>query len=339
MQTGSGTLPPHPFDSTLTSTGDARPSAGLPTPPATPRMGANADGPTRVYVGLAVLGWGISILVGAAPHEDPVVGAALLAFGAILVATAPRLPTVDGVPAWVLGLVGMSLVVALAAGMAYFDTGWNAAKVAIATCGLALVACAPLVRAHAGFHWRGQRVGAAALAAMLLVMMAAPLVVWGSQAAFKHASGSTPVEVFVAAGLVVPLAWFLSALGLHSVAQGQDLVYTTTRGPLTLHVGAACSGVEAMAVFTAVLGMFCIIERPGGRALGVWSAIGLLGVYVANLARLAVVALVGYAWGIDALLWVHAEAGWIFFVAWALVFSWLVRRRSRRTPGAASTSA
>ncbi len=321
-------------DSSSSSSSLLAPGDVSPSPAASPLTQDHVQQPSggalRAYIGLAILGWGLSILIGAAPHEDPLVGAALALFGAVVVATSRRLPHVTILPAWLVGAAGVAMVVAVAGGAAYFQSGLNLAKAAIVVAGFLLAACAALIAGRTTFPWRDDRVPVATLAAMVFVAIAAPLAVWGAQAAFKHASGSTPIEAFVANGLVLPLAWFLSVLGIHAVAQGQDLLYTTTNGPLLLHVGAACSGIEAMAVFTAVLALFCLIERPGGRALGVWSLVGLVGVYVANLLRLAVVALAGYAWGIDALLRVHAEAGWIFFVAWALLFAWLVRRRTRR---------
>jgi exosortase/archaeosortase family protein len=154
--------------------------------------------------------------------------------------------------------------------------------------------------------------------------------VWGVQAAFKGVAGTTPVEAFVEYGLVLPMAGFAAMLGWSPAVHGQTLTYMTATGPLSVEVGAACSGLQAMALFGGVLAVYLLVERPGGRAVAAWSALGLAGVYLANLARLFVLAVVGHAWGRDALLRVHADAGWVFFVAWALLFAWLARRHSAR---------
>ncbi|MES2155228.1 MAG: exosortase/archaeosortase family protein [bacterium] len=271
------------------------------------------------------------MVLGASPHEDPLVGAALAFFGAALLVSSPRLPHVEHLPSTLVACVGMALCVAIAAGTALAHTGLNVTKAAVLAAGLALVACAPLIATHRTIPWRGDQVPLATVAAAILVALAAPLAVWGAQATFKDAFGATPVETFVAFGLLVPLAFLANLAGLHAVARGQDLIYATPRGQLDVQVGAACSGVEAMAVFTAVLALYCLIERPGGRALGMWSLVGLIGVYVANILRLTLLVAVGYWWGTDALLRAHAEAGWIVFVAWALVFSWLVRSQVSRS--------
>ena len=167
-------------------------------------------------------------------------------------------------------------------------------------------------------------VGSAVVA--VLAVLGAPLAVWALQAAAKATIGSTPGEAFVRYALVAPSGLLLGALGMHPRIAGQTISFGTPRGVLSVEVGAACSGLQAMALFMAVLGAYLWSERPGARRLAVWSAIGLGGVYVANLLRLAILFLVGYRWGSDALLRVHAQAGWMFFAAWALAFAWLARR-------------
>ncbi|MEA3203493.1 MAG: hypothetical protein QOI63_1168 [Thermoplasmata archaeon] len=286
----------------------------------------------RAYVGLAVLGAGLSILVGAAPHEDPLVGVALAGFGAALVATAPRLPDIPRLPAVPVAAAGILLVLAVAGHAAWRHDAPDLPKTAIVALGLTLAGCAPLLARDATVRVGRRAVPLATLVACLLPVLGAPLLVWGLQAAFKSSLGTTPVELFVRVALLVPLAAFLRLLGLAPRVEGQTISYLTPRGPLSLEVGAACSGVQAMALFAGVLALFLVAERPGGRRLAVWSAIGLLGVYAANLLRLAVLALVGYAWGPAALLRAHAEAGWMFFVAWAILFAWLARRSGAARP-------
>src|SRR5438105_15640472 len=92
----------------------------------------------RAYVGLAVLGGGLSILVGAVPHEDPLVGLALAAFGATLVATAPRLPAVGRLPPGIVATAGILLTLTLAANLAWGNGGLDGPKLALLALGVAL---------------------------------------------------------------------------------------------------------------------------------------------------------------------------------------------------------
>jgi len=284
----------------------------------------------RAYVGLAILGGGLSILVGAAPHEDPLVGLALAAFGITLVATAPALPRIARLPPMLLALVGAVLCAIVVGDAAWTGSPFDTPKLALLGLGILCLACAPLVARGASVRWRSQRVPVATLLACLLPALGAPLLIWGLQAASKSAFGTTPVELFVRIALLVPMGAALGVLGLAPHIQGQTITYATPRGSLALEVGAACSGVQAMALFAGVLALFLLAERPGGRRLAVWSCIGLAGVYVANVVRLTLLALVGYEWGPHALVAAHAEAGWIVFVAWSLLFAYLARRAAPR---------
>jgi len=291
------------------------------SPPARQAMSAR-----RGYLGLALSGWGLSIVLGVTPHEDLLVGAGLAIFGLALLATAPRLPRMPRLPAWLVAGGGVALAAGVAAYTSFAHTGWDVPKAAIVASGLALACSAPFLDRPLGKNRRrgaGQTVGT--LVGCGLLVVGAPLAVWGIQAAFKSAVGATPTEAFVHYALLLPLGALLALAGLHPSVEGQTVTYATLKGPLSLEVGAACSGVQAMAIFAGVLAVFLLTERPGGRRLAVWSAIGLGGVYVANLLRLVMLFAVGYAWGPEALVRVHAEAGWMFFVAWALLFAWLAR--------------
>lgn len=270
-----------------------------------------------------MLGGGLAILVGATPHEDLLVGAALALFGLAIVVTAP-LPRLPAAPGWLLATVGALLAGGILTYNAITGGGWDVPKIAIVTVGAVLLALAPLTRRS--IRLRGGQATIGSLVTLASPAIGAPLAVWALQAAFKSAIGATPLEAFIHVALLLPINLFLQGLGLGPTLQGQTVTYATPRGPLSLEVGAACSGIQAMALFAGVLAIFLWSERPPGKRLAIWSVIGLVGVYVANLLRLAVLVLVGYQWGPQMLLRVHADAGWIFFVAWAILFAWLARR-------------
>ncbi|MHB1261118.1 MAG: exosortase/archaeosortase family protein [Thermoplasmatota archaeon] len=280
----------------------------------------------RAYVGLALLGWGLSILVGVTPHEEPWVGAGLAAFGLALAASAPRLPEFRGaLPPFAAATTGLAIVAGLLAMSAASKATLDGPKLAILGLGALLVVAAPFLQRRIRIGRRGRTVAVASLVVLGLAVVAAPLAVWGLQAAAKGVMGTTPVEAFTRFALIAPVAFFLRAIGFSPLVEGQTVTYETRSGPLALEVGAACSGIQAMALFAGVLALFLWIEKPGGRRLALWSAIGIGGVYVANLLRLAMLFLVGHEWGPEALVRAHAQAGWIFFVAWALLFTRLAR--------------
>jgi exosortase/archaeosortase family protein len=55
-------------------------------------------------------------------------------------------------------------------------------------------------------------------------------------------------------------------------------------------------------------------------------SLGLLIAYLGNLFRMIVIGVIGYHYGIDALLWAHNNVGWMVFLSWSSVFWYAVMK-------------
>lgn len=275
-------------------------------------------------LGLAGLGQGLFILFRIVPHESPWLGAFLAAAGALLLWRVP-LPRIEILPQWPLVVGGLAAAATVVAWNVSRGTSWVAPKVAIVAFGLILAAVAPLVR----------KPNVANVVAWSIPLIGAPLVVWGLQAlSAATIAGMTPMEMFLRHALLTPMATALAWMGYHPRTVGQHIMFDTQQGGrMTLEVGVACSGLQAMALFGGILVAYIIAEKPGWRRGALWCAIGLFGVYVVNVIRLVSLAVVGSAYGSDALEWAHANLGWMFFVAWSGLFAWLAMGRPRRVRG------
>lgn len=274
-------------------------------------------------IGLGMVGQGLAIVSGVIPHEEPLVAYGLIGFGSVLIATG-ALPSVPAMGLWHLAGLGGSLLGIVA--LAWAITGHAPAGPMLL---LMLLAGGMLIAAPV--HARVLRVRTRSfpvhdLAWCLAVAIGVPILVWIVQATFKRLSGATPLEAFEVAFLVMPMKWALTGVGIPTIVHGQTLTLSGPDSMLVVEVGVACSGLQAMALFLGILGLFAMAERPHGKRLATWTAIGLTGVYLANVLRLIAVVLAGNRWGADALMSVHANAGWAFFVAWTLLFSLYVRR-------------
>jgi exosortase/archaeosortase family protein len=296
------------------------------------RAGAKPRTGGRAYLGLALLGWGLSILLGVTPHEDLLVGAALATFGFVLLFTAPPLPRVGHLRPWIVASAGVGIAILVLAYDEWAQSALNLPKAAIVAFGCMAAATAPWLDREVATGRRGVKTTVATLLVCALAVLGGPLLMWTAQAAFKAGLGTTPTEAFVRTALLAPVGALLTLFGWHPTTTGQTITYLTPRGPFSLEIGAACSGVQAMALFTGVLALFMWSERPGARRFALWSAIGIAGVYVANLLRIVMLFLVGYQWGSEAVIRAHAQAGWIFFVGWALLFALLVRKTRAQPP-------
>lgn len=281
-------------------------------------------------LGLASLGQGLFILFRVVPHESPLLGALLAALGAALLFACP-LPRVERVARWPLVVGGLSVALGVVAYNLSQGATFVAPKVAIIVFGLLLAACAPFATRPRVAH----------AVAWSLPLVGAPLAVWAFQAAAKSSfAGFTPMELFIQHALLAPMAASLALLGYHPSVEGQFITFDTADGgTMRLLVGVACSGIQAMGLFGGILVVYVLAERPTLRRGLAWCAVGLLGVYAVNVLRLVTLAVVGSAWGSEALQRAHAEAGWVFFVAWTGVFAWLAMGRTKRSPRARAPSA
>ena len=289
----------------------------------------------RFLAGVLLAGYGALVVLGLLAHESPLVGALMVLAGGALLWTArpargarphapaaPRAPARSGATA--------ALGAAAAGGVVAYNllarSDLSPPELAILAYGLALLAAARRLDRRV----LGTDVGTAV--AWSLPLVAAPLGLYALDAALDAGVGSSPLDAFIAHGLVRPMAWTLDALGFETATYGQTVLLSTPRGRLALGIGLVCAGLHPSILFLGAFGLFAWQERTPPLRLAALLALGLVGVYVANLLRLVLLALVGYRWGGAALQTAHAHAGWIIFVAWMLAYWWIVLRHLQGGP-------
>lgn len=275
-----------------------------------------------LIAGLLLAGEGLLVVTRVLDHEAPLAAgwAALAAGLALSLLCAPRSAAAVAVPA------SRRLAVAgLGAAAAGGVVSYNAARASdLSLPELAIVAYgAALLLASTRLHDR--RVGA--LVAYSFPLVLAPLSLFALNAALAARAAQAPLAWYLRETLVAPMALLLHVFGLHAQVLGETVALATPRGALFLTVGMVCSGLYATVLFLGVFALFAWEQRTPPKRLAAYLAIGVAGLHAANVARLVLLAVVGVRWGGDALQAVHQHAGWVLFLAWALVFWWLVLRR------------
>lgn len=274
-----------------------------------------------LLAGLLLAGQGLLVLLGVLDHETPrpvawllvLVGAALLAWG--------------GLPALRLGRARLVLALGIVSAggvLAYNQAAGNgmaAAEWAILGYGALLV----LASRHLGRRVGPTDVGT--LVAYSFPLVLAPLSLFALNAATTSGWGESPLRWYIRWLLVLPMSLLLNATGLEVGVFGDTVRLATPRGPLFLTVGVVCAGLYAGALFLGVFGLFAWQQKTPPRRLAAYLLLGLAGVHLANVLRLALLAWVGYRWGGEALQSFHQHAGWLLFLAWMMLFWWLVLRR------------
>lgn len=305
---------------------------------------ARAGEAARFLAGVLLAGYGALVVLRLLVHESLAMGAGLLVAGIVLLLTLPRPRALsaaeegprdraDDFSSRRRALV--ALLGAVAAGGTLLYNGLarsdlTVPEAAIVAYGLALLLASRRLGARL---WRTD-VGT--LVAWSMPLVAAPLGMYAMDAYFdaQVGVGASPLDAFIAHGLVAPMAMALKLLGFDAVANGQVVALGTPRGKLFLSIGVVCAGLQPGVLFLGVFGLFAWQERTPPARLAALLALGLAGVYVANVVRLVALALVGYHKGGAALQTAHEHFGWMLFVGWMLAYWWLVLRRLQGAPRA-----
>lgn len=280
----------------------------------------------RPLLGLALVGYGLLILLGLLPHDAPAAGAAAFVLGALLLAwglpdvVAPRTAIVAG--------IGLACVAGVTLYNVWAGSGLGKPELAILGYGVVLLSAAPFL------HLRLARFDVASLVGWSFPLLLAPLAVFALDAAVSQ--GGNAADPIVQALVVTPTAHGLDWTGTPVRQSGSNLVVATPRGSLSLGIGLVCAGLYPMVLFGGVLGLHAWRTRPRPGRLALWLVTGLGGLWLVNLARLQVLAHVGIARGGGMLQAVHANVGWLFFAAFMALF-WAVVLRPRREAAATAT--
>lgn len=140
---------------------------------------------------------------------------------------------------------------------------------------------------------------------------------------FYEDSDSFIQNNFIHYFLGIPLYNILSILGYNVILDGnfisyQDLPSHTFQ---KLEIASSCSGHDSVKVFlSALLSIILVYKRKVDHSTLIVLFLGLFLSYIANLFRMVVIIIVGHHYGLDSLLYVHANIGWIIFSAWLFIF-------------------
>lgn len=275
-----------------------------------------------LLLGLALAGQGLLVVTRVLDHEAPLpVGFALLVAGLAILAWSMRASATTSTAT--ASPTRARLVLALGVVAAVGVLGYNLARgstlgapeVAILAYGLFLIVASR----------RLDKLGRIVAYSFPLVL--APLSLYALNAALVSGVGARPLDSYIRYGLVAPMAGALALFGIDVTMLDTTVRLGTSRGALFLTVGVVCAGLYAGALFLGVFALFAWEQKTRGWRLAAYLALGLFGLHVANVLRLVLLGYVGYRWGGKALQDFHQHAGWVLFLAWAILFWWLVLRR------------
>tara|TARA_B100000575_G_scaffold17377_1_gene12102 strand:- start:1137 stop:2153 length:1017 start_codon:yes stop_codon:yes gene_type:complete len=122
--------------------------------------------------------------------------------------------------------------------------------------------------------------------------------------------------------LTVPLSKVLSFVGFKVLPQSNILNFYLNDGTrASVEIAESCSGIYSVVVFVAAFIAFIGNEYNRFDMFVLFLLIlGILTAYFSNLIRMTIIVLVGHYYGIDNMLFVHSNIGWIIFLIWISIF-------------------
>ncbi len=129
--------------------------------------------------------------------------------------------------------------------------------------------------------------------------------------------------------LAAPFSGILDLIGIPSSSAGNVVTIQFQDGTFnSLAISAYCAGMYSFSIFlSAFISFVLVFERLKPRTLLLVLGLGLLIAYLGNLFRMVIIGVVGYLWGMGALLWAHENVGWVIFLAWSSLFWWYILSR------------
>lgn len=288
-----------------------------------------------LVAGLLLVGQGLLVVLGVLDHEAPLVtGAVITVAGLVLAAVgavrSARPPPEEGLvvrdgKTWFVAALGAFAAGGVVLYNVVANSGFVAPEYAILGYGVTLLVAAPHLHRRVGPFTVGT------LVAYSIPLVLAPLGLWAVNAVIDAQADSTPMRWYVSDALVAPTSWLLTALG-QDVSLSGDTFRVGGDRPLYLTVGVVCAGLYATVIFLGVFALFAWEQKTPPARLAAYVLVGVLGLHVANILRIALLVVVGDRWGADALQAFHRHAGWVFFLVWSLGFWAVVLRRLEGKP-------
>lgn len=166
----------------------------------------------------------------------------------------------------------------------------------------------------------------ASFSLMFIALVVIFLVVPQAFTSVSSGAGSSVGSVYVEYMLAWPFAGILDLIGIPATSSGNMVTIEFRDGTIqVLGISAYCAGLYSFSIFLAAFFSYVLVfERLPRRILAIVLAIGLAIAFLGNLFRMVVIGVVGYYWGLDALLWAHENVGWIIFLSWSAVFWYLL---------------
>ena len=161
--------------------------------------------------------------------------------------------------------------------------------------------------------------------ATVVILLVLPQALQSLSNGSSSAAGGWYVHYMLAA----PFAGILDTMGIPTSSIGNLVTIQFQDGSIhTLSISAYCAGLYSFSIFLAAFFAFVLVfESLQKKTSMLVLTLGLLAAYLGNILRMVVIGIVGYYRGMEDMLWVHENVGWMIFLGWSAAFWWIILSR------------
>ena len=132
--------------------------------------------------------------------------------------------------------------------------------------------------------------------------------------------------------VMLPSVFIIRAFGVPVQVISRETVRIQGVEDMDVVIGGPCSGLYSMFLLIATIVAYTRVEVVERKTALLLLAIAVVVAYIANLVRVSILYTVGFLYGNEVMMFVHAHLGWMIFVVVVMLFLSTLNRLSRPQP-------
>ncbi len=134
------------------------------------------------------------------------------------------------------------------------------------------------------------------------------------------------IHIFDHYVVLLPTVTFIRLLGIPIEVTGIETIYMKGVEDMSVIIGGPCSGLYSMFLLISTVVAYTRIEKVKRNGVALLLGLSIIIAYIANFTRVSILYIVGFYYGRDMMMLVHAHLGWIIFVVVVMLIFPIIKR-------------
>jgi archaeosortase C (PEF-CTERM variant) len=125
--------------------------------------------------------------------------------------------------------------------------------------------------------------------------------------------------------VMLPSAYLINALGISTDVVSREVLRLSE--DITVKIGGPCSGLYSMFMLISLVAGYSVAEDiKDARKVIPMMVIAAMVAYTANILRVSIIYVIGYVYGLDAMMVAHVHLGWMLFAVTSIIILYVLGR-------------